>query len=82
MSETVDLETAKGIAAKSLENFSAEEKAFYHFNFTLKKNTVENAEGYIISGAKNKHSEAIVWNNNRKVEITEVADPNATEKDE
>ena len=82
MNEKVDIEAAKGIATKSLENFSAEEKDFYDFNYTLKKNTGEGIEGYLISGAKNKKSEAIIWNNNRKVTNTNEADPNATEKDE
>lgn len=82
MDEKVDLEAAKAIAVKSLENFSEEEKAFYDFNYTLKKNTIDGVEGYLISGAKNKKNATIIWNNNRKVVHTNEADPNATEKDE
>ena len=51
-----------------LENFSEEESAFYDFNVTLKQNSTDNSEGFIISGAKNKNGTGLIWNNNRVVE--------------
>ncbi len=65
---TVDLVEAQSIAAKSLESFSDEEKGFYDFNITLKRNSSDKSDGFIISGAKNKHGSGVVWNNNRQVE--------------
>ena len=64
----VELEEAEGIALKSLENFSEEESAFYDFNITLKQNSTDNSDGFIISGAKNKNGTGLIWNNNRVVE--------------
>ena len=64
---TETLDEAKSTAQKSLENFSDEEKAFYDFHFTLKKSSTENAEGFLISGAKNKNGSGFSWNNNRPV---------------
>ena len=79
--EDVDLETAKSVALKSLESFSEEELAFYDFNFTLKKNTSDKVEGFLISGARTKNGSGLVWNNNRQV-TEEPVDDNSTEKDE
>jgi len=79
--ESVNLDDAKGIALKSLESFTDEEKDFYDFQFTLKKNSNDTIEGFLIEGAKNKNGNGLIWNNNRKVEPKE-ADSNATEKDE
>lgn len=64
----VKLEEAEGIALKSLDEFSDEEKAFYDFNITLKQEATNNSDGFIISGAKNKNGTGLVWNNNRVVE--------------
>lgn len=77
--ENVDLVEAESIALKTLEEFSDEEQSFYDFNFTLKENSSEKSEGFIISGAKNKNGSGLVWNNNRQVTTSE-ADANATEK--
>lgn len=79
--EAVDLEEAKSVALKSLESFSDEELAFYDFDFTLKKNSSEKVEGFLISGARNRNGSGLVWNNNRQV-TEEEADDNSTEKDE
>ena len=48
----VVLEEAEGVALKSLDEFSDEEKAFYDFNFTLKQNSTENSDGFIINDRK------------------------------
>ena len=62
--EKASLVDAEGIALKSLENFSDEEKAFYDFEFTLKQNATEKTEGFLIMGAKNVNGSNLVWNNN------------------
>ena len=73
--EGVDLNSAEGFAVKCLEQFSEEEKAFYDFQFTLKKEKTENADGFLISGAKNATGSGLVWNNNNPVEVvTEEAE--------
>jgi hypothetical protein len=64
----VVLEEAEGIALKSLDEFTEEEKAFYDFNFTLKQNASDKSEGFVISGAKNKNGTKLIWNNNTPVE--------------
>ena len=50
--ETVELDEAKNVALKSLESFSEDELAFYDFNFTIKKNTSDKVEGFLVSGAR------------------------------
>ena len=70
----VILEEAEGIALKSLDEFSDEEKAFYDFNFTLKQNSSENSDGFIISGAKNKNGTKLIWNNNTPVETEDSSE--------
>ena len=79
--ENVDLVEAESIAQKSLESFSDDEKAFYDFMFTLKENSSSNKEGFIISGAKNKSSSKIVWNNNRDSSQSQAKDDGSTEKE-
>ncbi len=69
----VVLEEAQGIAQKSLDEFSDEEKAFYDFQFMLKQNSTENSEGFIISGSKNANGTKLSWNNNRVVEKEEAS---------
>lgn len=77
----VALVEAQSIAQKSLEEFSEEEKTFYDFNITLKQNSSDKSDGFIISGAKNKNGVGLVWNNNRQVTNTTV-DDSATEKED
>ncbi len=68
ITEDVALEEAKSIAIKSLEEFTEEEQSFYDFNITLKQNSSDKSDGFIISGAKNKNGSGFTWNNNRQVE--------------
>ena len=63
----ISLTDAQNISLKSLEDFSEEEKKYYDFHFTLEKPKTETSDSFIISGAKNKKSNTIVWNNNRVV---------------
>ena len=62
---------AQSIAQKSLDYFKDEEKKFYDFHYTLKEDSTEEAEGFLISGAKNKNGSGLVWNNNNPVEKSE-----------
>lgn len=62
--EKATLVDAQGVALKSLDNFSDEEKAFYDFEFTLKQLATEKTEGFLIMGAKNVNGSNLVWNNN------------------
>ena len=64
----VTLIEAESIALKSLETFSEKEQSFYDFNITLKQNSTDKSDGFIISGAKNKNGSGLNWNNNRVVE--------------
>ncbi len=83
--EGTDIEEAKSIALKSLENFSEDELSYYDVNVTMKQGVTKNEknevtnEGFIISGYKNKKAVTIVWNNNRPVTKAE-ADPNVSEQ--
>lgn len=77
----VDLVEAESIALKSLESFTEEEQNFYDFNITLKQNSTDKSDGFIISGAKNKNGSGLIWNNNRKVEKTDSKD-NSSKKEE
>lgn len=80
--ESVDLEEAKNIAKKSLESFSEEEQNFYDIDITIKKNTSDKVEGFLVSGAKNKNGSGLKWNNNRTVVIEDTTNDSSTEKDE
>lgn len=77
----VALVEAQSIAQKSLEEFSEEEQGFYDINITLKQNSSDKSEGFIISGAKNKNGKGLVWNNNRQV-TEKATDDSATEKED
>lgn len=65
--EGVGLVEAQSIALKLLEDFSEEESKYYDFNFTLKQKATEQNDGFLISGAKNKNGNGLVWNNNREI---------------
>lgn len=65
--EGVGLVEAQSIALKLLEDFSEEESKYYDFNFTLKQKATEQSDGFLISGAKNKNGNGLVWNNNREI---------------
>lgn len=65
--EKASLIDAQGIALKSLENFSDEEKAFYDFHFTLKQEATEKTEGFLTMGAKNVNGSNLVWENHNSV---------------
>ena len=68
------LEEAKGIALKSLDEFTEEEKAFYDFIFTLKQEATDKDPGYTIEGAKNASGTQLKWNNNTPVEKEETSE--------
>ena len=58
------LTEAQNIALLSLDNFTEEEKAFYDFEFTIKQEATETAEGFLLMGAKNVNGTNLVWVNN------------------
>lgn len=66
-----DIEVAKNVAIKILDEFSESEKAYYDFNFTIKSLKSETSEGFIISGAKNSNGNGLLWNNNQSVNTVE-----------
>jgi len=66
--DTVTLEDAKLKAAKSLENFTDEEQAFYDLNYTIKQTSTETTDGFLVMGAKNANGTKFEWNNNRVIE--------------
>lgn len=68
---TIDLVEAEGIALKSLDEFSADEKKFYDIQFTLQQEATDKIEGFLIEGSHNKNGNGLIWNNNRKVEKQE-----------
>jgi len=61
--EKATLVDAQGVALKSLDNFSDEEKAFYDFHFTLKQEATEKTEGFLTMGARNVNGSNLVWEN-------------------
>ena len=69
--DSTNLTDAKGVAVKSLDSFSDEEKSFYDFEYTLKQEATEKAEGFLIMGAKNVKGSNLVWNNNNSTTSSE-----------
>lgn len=69
--DQANLTDAKSLALKSLDNFSEEEKTFYDFEYTLKQEASEKAEGFLIMGAKNVNGSNLVWNNNNSTTSSE-----------
>ena len=62
---------AESKATASLAKLTENILEYYDLNFTLVSDATENSEGFTIMGAKNTGSDAIVWNNNTKVESEE-----------
>lgn len=81
ISPNVTLIEAESIALKSLEEFTEKEKSFYDFNITLKQNSTETNDGFIISGSMNKNGSGLVWNNNRQVSQTPTTDSATVKED-
>ena len=57
--EGVSVESAKEIAAKSLDFFTDKQKSYYDYQFILTNE--KEAEGYPELGSKHKSSDNIVW---------------------
>ena len=66
----VDIQDAKNIAIKILDEFSDDEKSYYDFHFSLKKAASETSAKFNIEGAKNRNGSGLSWVNNREVEET------------
>ena len=54
-------DTAKSIAAKTLEKYSDEVISYYDFAYFLKENVEEDAEGFVLAGTKHPNTTAISW---------------------
>ncbi len=65
--ENVSLVEAESKAFSSLEYFEENYLKFYDFHFTLKQNSTETSEGFLIMGAKNASGNGLIWNNNTEV---------------
>lgn len=65
VADAVSKEDAKGLAIKSLEKFSEEDKNYYDIQFlvTCKKESAEE-KVYPIEGYKNSSNPQVVWTNN------------------
>ena len=59
-----NLTEAQNVAVLTLDNFSEAEKKFYDFEFTIKQEATETAEGFLLMGAKNVNGTNLVWVNN------------------
>lgn len=59
-----NIEKAKTIATKVLEEFDEDELGFYDFEFLISEETSDDSEGVTFSGAGTKHysKEEITWN--------------------
>ncbi len=66
--EKATLVEAQSVAISGLENFSAEEIAYYDFQMSLSKEATETTEGFALMGSRNVASGKVNWNNNTKVE--------------
>ena len=65
--EGVTLIEAQSKALASLDLFEDKYKNFYDFNFTIKEESAETNEGFLLMGAKNANGSNLVWNNNDNV---------------
>ncbi len=63
----VSLIEAESRALASLLTFEEKYLDFYDFNFTIKANSTENSEGFLIMGARNANGNGLVWNNNTEI---------------
>ncbi len=65
--DNVIMDEAKSKAFSSLEHFEENYLKFYDFHFTLKQNSTETNEGFLIMGARNANGNGLIWNNNTEV---------------
>ena len=69
--EKASLDTAKAIAAKSVESISADYQSKYDLEYTLVQESNEAVAGFTIMGAKNINRTVLIWNNNTPVKDKE-----------
>lgn len=69
--ESASLAIAKSKAGVSLQFFEEKYLNFYDFHFTLKEESTETSEGFLIMGARNVNGNELVWNNNTEVPTEE-----------
>lgn len=69
--EKASLDTAKAVAAKSVESISADYQSKYDLEYTLVQESNEAVAGFTIMGAKNINRTVLIWNNNTPVKDKE-----------
>lgn len=69
--EKASLDTAKAVAAKSVESISADYQSKYDLEYTLVQESTEAVAGFTIMGAKNINRTVLIWNNNTPVKDKE-----------
>lgn len=69
--EDTPLVDAQSKAAGTIASFSDDLLGYYDINFTIKSESSENSEGFLLLGAKNATGSGLVWNNNTPIESEE-----------
>lgn len=64
----VQLDDAKGISIKCLDNLNDNQKKVYDVQMLIKSEKTDTSDGFVIMGSKNASAESISWNNNTPVE--------------
>ncbi len=62
--EKANIDSAKQVAATSLENIAKEYQEKYDIQFTIVQESAPEIAGFTIMGAKNINRQNLVWNNN------------------
>ncbi len=65
--EKATLDTAKGVATKSLESIAADYQSKYDLEYTIVQEANEAVAGFTLMGAKNINRTVLIWNNNTPI---------------
>ena len=65
--EKATLDTAKGVATKSLESIAADYQSKYDLEYTIVQEANETVGGFTLMGAKNINRTVLIWNNNTPI---------------
>ena len=69
--EKATLDSAKGVANKSLEGINEEYQSKYDLEYTIVQEANENVGGFTLMGAKNINRGVLIWNNNTPIKDEE-----------
>ena len=69
--EKATLDTAKGVASKSVEAISADYQSKYDLEYTIVQEANETVAGFTLMGAKNINRTVLIWNNNTPIKDEE-----------